>query len=72
MEEDEEEGEDGGDDSGGVYGGLSPFALAPPPREPFHLGGLDFTLKPCIPLFMKDFHLLYHVKEILPKILLIL
>ena len=31
-----------------------------------------FTLQPCVPLFLEDLHHVCHVKESLPKILLIL
>ena len=43
MEEDEYEGEDGGEDYGGVDGGLSPFPLPPPPREPSPLQALELS-----------------------------
>ena len=43
MEEDEDEGEDGHEDDGDVDGGLSPFSLPPPPREPSPLGGLELS-----------------------------
>ena len=76
MEEDDGEdgGEDGGEENGDVKVGLSPFPPFPfgvlfsSPPSPleyfislFRIGAL--TLKPCVSLFIENFHHLCHIKE---------